>query len=73
MYPRYGLETLSRASGQWGPCAGTEVSNRPHHYDHLRAQFDRLVAMAKLDQRGPLGYRIVCEATPVDTWERTER
>jgi len=44
MYPTYALEV--RGEDGWQIVDGTEASSRPHHYDTLRAEFDKLVNAA---------------------------
>jgi len=45
MYPTYALEVRNETG--WQIVDGTEASNRPHHYDTLRTEFDKLVKAAE--------------------------
>jgi len=69
MYPTYRLEVHTDEG--WQQVEGTEASNRPHHYDVLRAEFDSLVRSAKPLRAhfvSGFGYRITSNGRPVDSW-----
>ena len=69
-YPTYALQVYSSSQRQWVPTPN-EASNRPHHYDLLLREWQRLVASARCEaspRQGPLGYRITCNGHPVDVW-----
>lgn len=72
IYPTYALQVYSFSQHQWAAVAHVKPSNRPHTYDKLRAEFDRLVASAKVGRSPsakPIGYRItVRSTTTVDVW-----
>ena len=69
MYPTYALEV--RNDTGWQIVAGTEASNRPHHYDTLRAEFDQLVKVAlpyKAHFVQEFAIRISRDGQTVDIW-----
>ena len=69
MYPTYALEV--RVDGRWILVDGTEASNRPHHYDTLRKEFDSLVRAAKPYAKhfvAGFAYRISSNGRTVDIW-----
>ena len=70
MYAVYSLEVYDHIQQRWVPSASHEASNRPHHYDHLREGFDRLVKAAKSGSlaQAPIGYRILQDGYVVDSW-----
>ena len=72
MYPTYELQVYAYLQDKWVQAAGTEISNRPHHYDVLHKIYARLVSNAtegaSLNQK-PIGYRIRNEYGSVyDCW-----
>ena len=71
MYPVYALEVYSFSERQWVRAAGVEASSRPHHYDTLRKEYERLVsgAIGGSPSQQPIGYRIVARDVVVyDCW-----
>jgi len=71
MYPTYRLQVYDHVQARWIDSASHEASNRPHHYDVLRQNYDWLVTGAKggSQNQAPIGYRILSNNTPVDTWD----
>jgi len=75
MYPPYGLQVYDPVQEQWIKVAHMEFSNRPHYYDSLLTEFQRLVTNAKdgaSPNQRPLGYRIVRKCSGalqvIDVW-----
>lgn len=70
IYLTYALEVHTDEG--WEIVEGTVASNRPHHYDVLRQEFNRLVRNAipyKAYFVKEFGYRISREGRTVDLWE----
>jgi len=69
MYQTLELQVYNVAQEAWVRCPGTEASNRPHHYDVLRARFQQAVTEARQDPDTPAGVRIVGRAgRTIDVW-----
>ena len=69
MYPTMALEV--HTSDGWKQVDGTEASSRPHHYDVLRAEFEKLVKAAKPFSAhfvAEFGYRISTDGRTTDVW-----
>ena len=70
MYPQYKLQIYDPEQAAWIDSPDHEESNRPHHYDVLRKEFERLVKNAQQIAGKAAGFRIVVRGSSVvDVWE----
>ena len=71
IYPTLALQVYSFSQKAWVNVAHVKPSNRPHTYDRLRPEFERLVSSAKIARSPnaqPIGYRIITDGRTVDEW-----
>jgi len=75
MYPTYALQVYDHIQKTWIDSCSHEASSKPHHYDKLYPEWQRLVNGAKggSPNQRPIGYRIIARddgcVTVYDQWD----